>query len=508
MSARRSRQNIDVRLLALPPAESDGGADGEHLDLETLRSFTLEVSAGRRPQGVADATDAAELRVDPPAESTRRREARQRRSRRARAEAAPTIRLSTGAPPIAAAPIEPEAPARNQVSAPPLEIASIAGDSASSDLPRPPSEFRALTRSSARSPRHAVPSWAVSLFTHAGIFAFLATITLATEDRPIETEAYITPLEPEQLDLATIEPATTADVAQPEVTDASPDLIDPGAMGAFGQVTVDSALNGIATNPGVFNATDGLGLGGPPGDGPGPMGQAGSPTGKGKQGRGKGSGTGKFGDGLGGDPLAKFFGQEIDGHRIVFVLDNSGSMQGGRLETVIAELLRCVGALAKDQEFYVLFHSDAVYPLFYPDPVQQYLQPTDANKKLLARWLDTVELCLGDSVDEALVTAELIQPDTVFLLSDGRIQSEKKYRYLVSGGPRNFALHTFAVGLGSSVAGRRNLQTIAEANHGQFRESEVPAEMRDLARRKPRPYHSETPGPVWGRKVKPFRTRG
>jgi hypothetical protein len=238
------------------------------------------------------------------------------------------------------------------------------------------------------------------------------------------------------------------------------------------------------------------------------MGQAGSTLGKGRAGQGKGRGTAKFGEGLGGESIAKFFGLEIDGRRIVFVLDNSGSMQGGRLETVIAELLRCVDSLKKDQEFYVLFHSDMVYPLFYPEPVQQYIQPTEANKKQLARWLDTVELCLGDSVDEALVAAELIQPDTVFLLSDGRIQSEKKYRYLVSGGARNFALNTFAVGLGSSVAGRRNLQTIAEANHGQFRESGVPAEMRDLARRKPRPYHSETPGPVWGRKVKPFRPRG
>ncbi len=192
----------------------------------------------------------------------------------------------------------------------------------------------------------------------------------------------------------------------------------------------------------------------------------------------------------------------------MFVLDNSGSMQNGRLETVIAELLRCVDSLRDDQEFYVIFHSDAVYPLFYPDPVDRYLRPTKANKRMLARWLDTVELCLGDSVDEAIAMAAMIEPDTVFLLSDGRIQGNKAIRFLLAGETRNFPIHTFAVGMGGSVAGRRNLAEVADANGGEFRESEIPDEMRDLARREMRPYHSEQPGPVWGRRVKPFRPRG
>jgi hypothetical protein len=62
--------------------------------------------------------------------------------------------------------------------------------------------------------------------------------------------------------------------------------------------------------------------------------------------------------------------------------------------------------------------------------------------------------------------------------------------------------------MGGSVAGRRNLAEVAEANGGEFRESEIPEEMRELARREMRPYHSEEPGPVWGRRVKPFRPRG
>jgi hypothetical protein len=270
------------------------------------------------------------------------------------------------------------------------------------------------------------------------------------------------------------------------VNDAAHELIDPG-MASLGELDSAAALADAGPNPTVPASSVGGDFGALFGE--------------------SGAGLTEFDTGLGDAPTAKFFGQEIEGQRIVFVLDNSGSMQGGRLETVIAELLRAVNSLRDDQEFYVIFHSDMVYPLFYPDPVDRYIRPTPANKRALARWLDTVELCLGDSVDEALAIAEMIEPDTVFLLSDGRIQSEKTLRYLLDSRARNFPVHTFAVGMGSSVAGRRNLADVAAANGGEFRESEIPAEMRDEARQNLRPYHSERPGPIWGRNVKPFRTR-
>ena len=199
---------------------------------------------------------------------------------------------------------------------------------------------------------------------------------------------------------------------------------------------------------------------------------------------------------------------KIDGNRIVFVLDNSGSMQAGRLETVIAELLRSVDSLTPKQEFYVVFYSDMAYPLFYPDPAQEFIRPTDRNKQMLARWLDTVELCLGDAVQEALAGAISIEPDTVFLLSDGRIQGEKKITFLLNAGGGDFPIHTVGVGLSSgAVVSRQNLLEIAEANGGDFREAAVPKEMRDLARANPRPYHNKGPGPVWGRKVKAWGSR-
>jgi hypothetical protein len=269
-----------------------------------------------------------------------------------------------------------------------------------------------------------------------------------------------------------------AEIVDEQILDA--ELIDPG-QAELGALAAEAALAPVMGDPSLPT---------------GSLADVGALFGE------NGAGLADFGAGLGDAPIAKFFGTKIEGRRIVFVLDNSGSMQGGRLETVIDELVRAVDSLTPEQEFYVIFHSDTVYPLFYPTPVDRYVLPTDANKRRLAAWLDTVELCLGDSVDEALAAAGMIRPDTVFLLSDGRVQGDRTMRFLLSAEVRDFPIHTFGVGMGGSVVGRRNLADIAKANGGEFHDSDVPAEFRELARTKPRPYHSEQPGPIWGPKVK------
>jgi hypothetical protein len=334
--------------------------------------------------------------------------------------------------------------------------------------------------------RTLAPVWASSLALHAASIALLGAVSLtgleATDDILLWANP---PTLDEQFTLNDVNLDPTDEVTDEisEIVDEQileDELVDPG-QAALGALAAEAAL---------------APMGGEAALAAGSFGDVGALFGE------NGAGLDEFGSGLGDAPIAEFFGQKIEGRRIVFVLDNSGSMQGGRLETVIAELIRAVDSLTPEQEFYVVFHSDAVYPLFYPTPVDRYVLPNDANKRRLAAWLDTVELCLGDSTDEALAIAAMIEPDAVFLLSDGRIQSEKTMRFLLSPQMRDFPIHTFGVGMGSSVAGRRNLGDIAAANGGEFRESDVPDEMRQLARDKLRPYHSEGPGPVWGRKVR------
>jgi hypothetical protein len=471
----RSRPRVDVERLSLPSADDTILEEADDIDPDTLKTFIFEVSAGR-PRGVADATDAATVRIDSARKHASLPRGRTRRPRRQqRAEHGSPLNESPGA----LAGVE-EAPPQ----APSLREGIATGSNGDASLPAP-QRRRAPRQIIRRARRRVLPA----------MVAALATVTLATIEPREELEAWFSADLPEELTFSEVDMETAADLADAIGSDVPAELIDPGEA-AFGQVEVTSVLDGLATDPGV---PAGPGNTGPPGNGAGPFGEMGALFGEG------GKGRGKFGSGLGDAPAPQFFGQRIEGRSIVFVLDNSGSMQGGRLETVIAELLRCVDSLDEKQEFYVIFHSDTVYPLFYPDPIDRYIRPTEANKKMLARWLDTVELCLGDSVDEALAAAAMIEPDTVFLLSDGRIQGQRNIRFLLNGQSRNFPIHTFAVGMGSSVAGRRNLEEIAAANGGEFRESEIPEEMRELARQDPRPYHSESPGPIWGPKVQPFR---
>ena len=357
--------------------------------------------------------------------------------------------------------------------------------------------------------RSAWPACYLSLVVHGTLLALLALMSVTLPE----------PLEELNLVVAS-EPLEQAEFSEAELTDDSEgelgveQLVDELAGGpldvgeeALGGDSGELSVGELAPEALVAGA-----LGEPlDGSGDGSLGDVGLLFGAGSGGgNGGGRGGGDGGDGVGEDlgpkPLAKFFGTKIEGRRIVFVLDNSGSMQGGRLETVIDELKRCVDSLSRDQEFYVIFYSDSIYPLFYPDPAQQFVPATDQIKKMLGHWLDAVELCMGDSVIEAFAAAAMIEPDVVFLLSDGRVQGEKKMGFLLDARSRDFPIHTIGVGIGSGVASRRNLQEIATANGGDFREAEVPEAMKDAARSNPRPYHSDAPGQVWGRQVRARRS--
>jgi hypothetical protein len=324
------------------------------------------------------------------------------------------------------------------------------------------------------------------LAVHAVLLAMLAVWSFARLDPAAEIELSIGPETMEEIAFADAE--FESDIQPDEIAEeALIDPIDPG-LAALG---MEADRIGALTDPLALTA-DGDDAESPQNA----MGDVGALFGD------EGRGLGEFGSGLGDSPIAEFFGAKIEGRRIVFVLDNSGSMQAGRLETVIAELEKCVASLSADQEFYVIFYSDVAYPLFYPDPIAQFIRPTERNKKLLAEWLEGVELCLGDAVLDALNAAAAIRPDTVFLLSDGRIYGERKMQALLTGGSDAFPIHTVGVGLGGGATARRNLQDIAAANGGVFREADIPDAMREVARQRPRPYHVDGPGPIWGRNVR------
>ncbi len=198
-----------------------------------------------------------------------------------------------------------------------------------------------------------------------------------------------------------------------------------------------------------------------------------------------------------------FFGAESRANRIVFVVDNSGSMQRGRMETTLMELDRAIKRLSTSQEFYVVFFSDQAYPMFFPQSVDEPIQATRPNKRKLNKWLHSVEMCLGGRLLDAMELAAGMEPDVVFLLSDGDIRSQRVTERMTDADAWGFTIHTLGMGA-RTPQHAKILGAIAESNGGVFRPVRAHPKAVARSRLKRIPYHRE-PGAVWGSAVTPWK---
>jgi hypothetical protein len=276
--------------------------------------------------------------------------------------------------------------------------------------------------------------------------ALLVTASQAPQQRPLPITASVADDEPieDLLDPLEIEVAEEYEFEQP-VADA---VIDPGAI-AIGDV---AAAGDIATDASDFGGADALG----------DIGDL--------AGLDLGSGLGGKGDGAGAAAGVTFFGAKSKGNSVVFVVDNSLSMGGGRFETALSELLKAVNALGPKQRFYVIFYSDTAYGMFHPEPASGLMPATDENKDRLRGWLYTVERCLHTKGEEAFAKALELNPDLIYVLGDGAF-TDKTAEILTAPHSRKTVMHS----LGMKVDGRgeQELQAIATANGGTFREVDV-----------------------------------
>jgi hypothetical protein len=180
-----------------------------------------------------------------------------------------------------------------------------------------------------------------------------------------------------------------------------------------------------------------------------------------------------------------FFGTEARGNRFVFVVDNSSSMKGGRLEMAESELIKTVNGLSPRQSFYVIFVSDQPYPMFYPAHEPDLVPATPANKKRLAEWVPKAILASGKNREmiKAMDLAASLRPQAVYLLWDGDMKYSDKVRMDVMNhltqptNGWNFIVHTLGMGI-TSLDSEKNLTTIARAHNGVYRRIDVPTRTR------------------------------
>jgi hypothetical protein len=188
-------------------------------------------------------------------------------------------------------------------------------------------------------------------------------------------------------------------------------------------------------------------------------------------------------DGASGGPgsAGTFFGITAKGRKFVYIVDRSGSMAGGRFARAREELIRSVKDLTEKQSFYVLFFSDGALPMFDP-PENTMCRATRENLQRLETWVHSVPSGGGTDPTDALLQALKMEPDAIFLLSDGDIpgpitqmlrQSNTRFTPPSSKSKRTRTGRTAIVTINTigfeNTAGEPLLKQIAAENDGEYR---------------------------------------
>ncbi|MGE0607386.1 MAG: carboxypeptidase regulatory-like domain-containing protein [Pirellulales bacterium] len=162
-----------------------------------------------------------------------------------------------------------------------------------------------------------------------------------------------------------------------------------------------------------------------------------------------------------------FFGTKGRGSRVVFVVDSSNSMKGGKFKQAKEELLRSVRSLSPPQKFYVLFFSDAMRSMFDPNPPNDLVPADTLNITRLERYLESMELARGTNAHAAMEKAFALKPDVIYILSDGGFTDDTQ-RYLMQMPTQPARINTVA--FRAKERGEASLQRIADKFRGTHTE--------------------------------------
>ena len=308
-------------------------------------------------------------------------------------------------------------------------------------------------------------AWAISLVIHlAGLGAMVYIVfpfapkPEATPPLPADVQIYgevdgrivagrsaasvapTTPTPPEA-DLTPVVPPPDAAHIAPRVSPSSGDGGNVGAWDVTGGGSNDLGLHILASS--------------------GSIAEAGFPV----AGSGRGDGVG-FGNGAGGlgEGQPNFFGagQPARGVRsIVYVVDRSASMLD-TFDYVQKELVRSISALRRSQKFHVIFFN-AEEPL--ENPPSRLVNAVEAHRQQFFEFLQQVEPTGGTHPESALRRALELQPDLIYLLSDG-IEFDSNLPLYLDEWNKERRTRIFTIAY-LDPEGRRILESIAREHGGE-----------------------------------------
>lgn len=167
-------------------------------------------------------------------------------------------------------------------------------------------------------------------------------------------------------------------------------------------------------------------------------------------------------------------GIQSDAKRVAFVLDFSQSMFGStasenpKLDHMLLELKRSINRMPADQEFFVIFFDDQELPM---QPAR--LMPAVLSNKIkYFNWVDVAsvgpEARGGTDPSTALeMTLKSIQPDAVYLLTDGGFDERRALGTINQyNAARKIQINTICF---YDAANEPLMQLIAQENGGTYR---------------------------------------
>ena len=164
---------------------------------------------------------------------------------------------------------------------------------------------------------------------------------------------------------------------------------------------------------------------------------------------------------------SSFFGTYVSGQRIAFIIDRSSSMKGRKFDQARDEVVRAVNQLVSTQRFYVVFFDRGILRMIgEDDPVDKMLSATPSNLERFNVWVSQLKAGSGTMPYRSVKLVMGMQPDTLFLLTDGKFDNgDKTVAYLNGSKVSGVRIHT--VGFHHQDDGK--LEQIAEKHGGTFR---------------------------------------
>lgn len=170
-------------------------------------------------------------------------------------------------------------------------------------------------------------------------------------------------------------------------------------------------------------------------------------------------GGGALGDG------ASFMGISAKGTRFCIIADNSGSMEGPKLEHVKEEIIETLSTMGNRGRFQLIFFNSREVP--YP---QSGWQHPRKERAAVARWLQSVTAGGGTYPTPAFRVAMALspRPDAIFFMTDGQFPDQvvREIRDLNAQGGRRVKVHTISF---VDRSAENLMRQIAQESGGKYR---------------------------------------